>query len=62
VLYNQACALARLRRNDEAVQTLEEAIRTGYDNLAHLLNDEDLSGLRDDPGYLRLVSSLSARP
>jgi len=56
--YNLACSLARLGRFEEALVSLENALRTGYDDLAHLAADPDLDGLRDHPGFLSLIHAI----
>src|SRR5688572_16560735 len=41
--YNLACALARLRRTDEALNALEAAIKQGWRDLEHTAVDPDLA-------------------
>lgn len=56
--YNLACSLALLERADEAIESLEAAIGLGYDDLDHLLADEDLASLRDKPRFQELAGRL----
>jgi len=56
--YNLACSLALCGRREEALDELEHAVRLGYDDLPHLLADEDLRGLREEPRFRALVERL----
>jgi tetratricopeptide (TPR) repeat protein len=56
--YNLACSLALLGTFDEALRELEAAVELGYDDLAHLLGDDDLASLRALPRFLALVRAL----
>lgn len=56
VLYNLACSLALLGRNDEALAALSRAIDGGYDNHRHMASDRDLENLHDDPRFAELVA------
>lgn len=57
-LYNLACSLALLGRADEAVDTLEEAVRQGYTDLEHLEQDEDLANLHGLVRFETLLGQL----
>jgi len=59
--YNEACALMRLGRHDEALAALGRAVQAGYDRLGVLLNDHDLAPLREDARFAALVETISAR-
>lgn len=62
VRYNFACSLALTGDIAAAFQALREAIRLGYTDLAHLLRDEDLAALRQEPLFnevLRLLERLA---
>lgn len=58
VHYNLACSLALLGRGDEALDALDESVRLGYEDLPHLLRDEDLASLREQPRFRALVAAL----
>ena len=60
VHYNLACSLCLLDRPVEALDALERSVELGYDDASHLLADEDLSILRDDPRFLDVIRQLSA--
>lgn len=56
--YNLACSLALLGQREEALDALEHAVELGYDDVEHLLADEDLKPLRDDPRFREVVELL----
>lgn len=58
VQYNLACSLALTGRTEEAFDTLEAAIAAGYDDWEHLEADSDLSLLRGDERFERIVHKL----
>ena len=45
--YNLACALARQGKTDEALASLEAAVKLGFNKVDHIEQDDDLSSLRD---------------
>lgn len=51
MLYNLACARARLGETDEAARALLRAFRAGFRDIEHLRSDPDLESLRDHPTY-----------
>lgn len=53
--YNYACALARMGKKDEAIQALEQAIASGYDETDHAKDDDDLASLRTDARFTKLM-------
>ena len=53
--YNLACSYALLGMSDKAFGALERALRLGYSPIAHLRRDPDLTSLRDDPRFARLL-------
>jgi tetratricopeptide (TPR) repeat protein len=55
VLYNVACNLSTQGETDEALAYLERAVDNGSVSAAWMRNDEDLSNLRDDPGFAKLL-------
>jgi len=56
--YNLACAEALLGELNEAVASLKRAIEAGYSNVQHLLQDTDLTALRNLPDFQALVDLL----
>ena len=52
--YNLACSLALAGRSAEAIDSLAEAIRLGYDDMAHMKVDPDLASLRGRPEFRAL--------
>ena len=58
--YNLACALTRLQRHDEALNSLAKAIECGWRDLAHLQLDPDLKPLHASEQFKRLSESLKA--
>jgi len=58
-LYNLACADSLLNNVPEALQTLEKAIKNGYSNVEHMLEDTDLDNIRNSEGFIKLISLLT---
>jgi Flp pilus assembly protein TadD len=59
VRYNLACSLALLGRTEEALDALEKAVALGYEDPEHLMADEDLASLRDEPRFREIVRALA---
>ncbi len=59
--YNLACSLALCHASAAALVELERAIELGYSDAEHLLADEDLASLRQEPSFLALVERLRSR-
>jgi len=55
VHYNLACSYALTGRKDEALHTLERAIKLGYRDVDFLMKDEDLVSLHDDERFAELI-------
>lgn len=60
VRYNLACSLALLRRKEEALDALEQAVALGYEDPEHLLADLDLASLREEARFRGIVRGLGA--
>ncbi len=58
VHYNLACSLCLLGRHDEALDALERSVELGYSDLDHLLRDEDLVALGEEPRFQKLIKRL----
>lgn len=56
VLYNLACAQARLGKTDDAFASLSKAVDNGYSNPAHMKQDADLAPLREDKRFEELAA------
>jgi len=58
-LYNLACAESLLNNVPEAIHALEMAVRNGYLDLQHMLEDTDLENIRDSEGFVKLISLIT---
>ena len=56
--YNLACSLALLRRKDDALRSLQQAIALGYRDYDWMLQDPDLEELKTHPDFLPLLEQL----
>lgn len=56
--YNLACSHALLKNIDAAFDALEKAILLGYNDIHHLERDKDLTYLREDVRYRKLVEKI----
>lgn len=57
--YNLACALARQRKIDEALESLREAVERGWRQAQHMHADPDLDALRGDSRYASLITRIT---
>ena len=60
-LYNAACGFALLGKADTALDHLDAALVQGTISLDWMRNDADLSGIRDNPRYIKLSKRLARR-
>lgn len=60
VLYNMCCAYSMLEKTKEALNYLQLAIENGYNNLDHIMSDEDLVFVRKDPNFNETVKTTMA--
>lgn len=60
VLYNLACSLCLVGRLGESLDALERSVDLGYDDLAHMLQDEDLMGLNEEQRFQALAKRMGA--
>ena len=58
LLYNAACNYAQLKRIDEALQTLEQAVDRGYGDKLWMEHDSDLEVVRASPRYKNLLERM----
>jgi hypothetical protein len=54
--YNLACFQSLTGGQEAAVASLEKSIAKGYADLRHMEHDEDLSALRGNAGYLKILA------
>ena len=53
--YNLACSYALLRKTDQAIKSLREAIELGYRDFRYLREDRDFDFIRADPRFKQLL-------
>ena len=58
-LYNVACNYAVMKKVNESIAYLEQAMEKGTVNLKWMINDPDLANLHGHQGYERLVERIS---
>ena len=58
IWYNVACSYSLLKRYDDALTALQQAIAIGYDDFDFLLHDADLAALRQQPQFRQWIQSL----
>lgn len=56
--YNLACSQALCGHTSAAVDSLRTAVVLGYDDVQFMAEDEDLTALRDHPGFVELLAEL----
>eukprot|EP00471_Norrisiella_sphaerica_P002053 CAMPEP_0184484800 /NCGR_PEP_ID=MMETSP0113_2-20130426/6475_1 /TAXON_ID=91329 /ORGANISM="Norrisiella sphaerica, Strain BC52" /LENGTH=407 /DNA_ID=CAMNT_0026865947 /DNA_START=320 /DNA_END=1543 /DNA_ORIENTATION=+ len=57
--YDMACCYARLKRYDDGVDALQQAVDLGYDEAQLILEDPDLAPLRRAEGFSELIQNIS---
>ncbi len=55
VLYNAACVYARLGKSEEAIDSMERAVKNGFAHREWIEQDPDLNSVRDDPRFQALL-------
>ncbi len=58
IVYNLACSLSLVNKQDEALDRLEQAITLGYNDRKHLKDDPDLENIRELPRFEELLSHI----
>lgn len=58
VFYNLACSFALTGSADQAIESLEAAVRFGYDEPEHMSKDPDLESLHGDERFKKLLARL----
>jgi len=56
--YNLACSLALSKRRSEALRSLREAVRLGYEDFEWMSHDPDLTCLKDHPEFAAILLEL----
>ena len=59
--YNLACSLALSKRHREALQTLRRAVELGYKDADWMLQDPDLDGLKQHPGFIGVLEAMKSQ-
>ena len=60
VHYNLACSYSLLNEIDKAFDTIQRAIKLGYDDLRHLEIDPDLENLRRDNRFQKIIRQITS--
>jgi serine/threonine protein kinase/tetratricopeptide (TPR) repeat protein len=55
ILYNAACTYGLLKKKQEAMEMVKRAVDAGYHNIDWIARDPDLSILRNEPEFQRLI-------
>ena len=55
MMYNAACVYARLGENGRALETLKNAVASGYEYYEWIKRDPDLESIRNEPEYIELM-------
>ena len=58
IWYNVACSYSLLKRYEDALAALQQAVAIGYDDFEFLLHDTDLAGLRQQPKFRQFIQHL----
>ena len=59
VYYNEACAYSLKGDAKRALDLLDQAVRLGFHDYNHMLEDPDLASLRDDPRFQSLIRRMA---
>ena len=57
--YNLACSLALSKRKTDALKSLRHAIELGYEDIDWLMQDPDLSELKEHPDFKTVVATIA---
>ncbi len=55
MLYNAACAYARINEKKLAINTLQRIVMAGYEDFDWIKKDPDLENIRNEPEFIELV-------
>lgn len=56
VYYNLACSLSLSNKIDETIETLEKAVKLGYNDFDYMNEDKDLCNVRNDKRYKEMFN------
>jgi len=59
--YNLACSLSLLGEKEKAIRAIEKSVEFGFEDFAHMMNDEDLKGISNEDGFRVLLQDFLAR-
>jgi tetratricopeptide (TPR) repeat protein len=59
--YNLACGYALLKRSEQAIKTLRQAVELGYRDFRYMCEDRDLDCIRHDPRFRQLLREYENR-
>jgi tetratricopeptide (TPR) repeat protein len=60
--YNLACAYSLLNKKILALDSLQKAVKLGYDDYKHIEKDPDLANLKRNKRFLQLLARLKNQP
>jgi tetratricopeptide (TPR) repeat protein len=58
--YNLACSFALLRKKEQSLKALRQAIELGYRDFRYILEDRDLENIRSDPRFRQLLREFNS--
>ncbi len=61
-LYNLACVRALIGDVDGAIEALDDAVESGWNDREHTRRDQDLESLREDDRFKALLERMGERP
>jgi tetratricopeptide (TPR) repeat protein len=59
--YNLACSYALLKRADQAIKSLRQAVELGYRDFRYMREDHDLDSIRLDPRFRQMMRDYENR-
>ena len=57
-LFNISCCYSLMGDKNNAIKNLKEAINKGYGNWFHIITDDDLKNIRDEPEVIEMIKHL----
>ena len=58
ILYNTACSYSLLNQIDKSLTLIKSAVKCGYEDFEHMMQDGDLQNLRQDERFHQYVLTL----